>query len=123
MLSYVKLLLLSLLWIDLNYSFSGHSIYFARIIIVYIITLNQIFCMRRRGQAELVILVGIVAVIAIVAFFILSTGDIVPNPLPSSVNEEKKLVEDSITNVGRQGADHPGAERGRRVIADRGEGA
>lgn len=58
-----------------------------------------------RGQAEFIIIIGILVVIAAVAYFVLSTGTIVSDNLPTSIAAEKKLVEDAITNVGRQGAD------------------
>jgi len=58
-----------------------------------------------KGQAEFIVLVGIVVVIAVVLLFVLSTNTIFQTPVPAAVAEEKKLVEDAVTNVGRQGAD------------------
>jgi hypothetical protein len=59
----------------------------------------------RKGQAEYIVLVGIILVIAVISYFALSTGSIFPKILPPGIEQEKKLVEDSVTNVGRQGAD------------------
>jgi len=61
--------------------------------------------MSRKGQTEFIVLVGIILVIAVVAFFALSTGSIFPTPVPQAIEQEKRLVEDSVTNVGRMGAD------------------
>jgi hypothetical protein len=58
-----------------------------------------------RGQAEFIIIIGILIVIAAVAYFVLSSGTITTDNLPASVAAEKRLVEDAVTNVGRQGAD------------------
>jgi hypothetical protein len=61
--------------------------------------------MHRKGQVEFIILIGIVVVIAVVLLLALSADTIFPTPVPQSVAQEKKLVEDAVTNVGRQGAD------------------
>jgi len=59
----------------------------------------------KRGQAEYVVLVGIILVLLVVAYFALSTWTIYPITVPQGIEQEKKLVGDAVTNTGRQAAD------------------
>lgn len=59
----------------------------------------------QKGQLEFAVLVGILALIVVVVVYAFMSGSIFPTPVPSGVEQEQKLIADSVTNIGRQGAD------------------
>ena len=59
----------------------------------------------RTGQSEFALIVGVIVVIVIVAFFALSTSNILPINVPQGVARDQSLVGDTVKNIAREGAD------------------
>jgi hypothetical protein len=64
--------------------------YIATIIILYM-----------KGQMEIIVVLGIIFVVVIVAFYAIQSGTILPEPIPKGVYEEQRDVANTIKNVVR----------------------
>ncbi len=60
--------------------------------------------METKGQIEMMAILGIVAVVIVVAYYALTTGVIFLSPVPQAVGEEQKMISDSVTKIGSDGA-------------------
>jgi hypothetical protein len=61
--------------------------------------------MTRKAQVEFMAVIGIVALILVIAYYTYSTGTLFSQPVPQGVAQEQKLVIDTITTQGIAGAD------------------
>ncbi len=58
----------------------------------------------KRGQAELIIIIGLFAVLALVAYFTYQSGIFVSSAVPESIKAEQEQVKNSVLNLARTGA-------------------
>ena len=54
------------------------------------------------GQAEILVVLGVVVVIALAAFYAFQTGLISPSPVPASIAVQQRAVKDSVNNLIRE---------------------
>lgn len=58
-----------------------------------------------KAQIELMAILGIVAVIVVIAYYALTTGTVFPSPVPQAVSQEQNMIKDAIIIEGKKGAD------------------
>jgi len=59
----------------------------------------------RKGQVEFVVVLGLLVVAFIIIYYAVQYALLIPSSVPQSVREQQKMVEDSIVNIARWGAD------------------
>ena len=60
----------------------------------------------RKGQAEVIVVFGVLLVIVVVAFYALQNSSIIPNPVPKGVYDEQREVSNTVNNMVRGAADN-----------------
>ena len=58
-----------------------------------------------KGQMEFIVILGIIFVVVIVAYYAIQGGTIIPSPVPKGVYDEQRQVADSVKGVIRDAAD------------------
>lgn len=59
----------------------------------------------RKGQAEVIVVLGVMLVIILVAYYAIRGGEIVPSPVPKGIYEEQKEVANTVNTMVRSAAD------------------